>query len=234
MASCAVCGTGLREGATHCTTCGTPTGTPTRGTPSSAAPPTAPAASAPSPFASETSWIDPPSPFDTGANWDTAGATPPPAGRTETPSPSRFGGTPPRSGPVKAIVIAAVVVVVAALVALVAVPRLFPSADPQKYVGTWAYTGNTADKVVITRQGDSFTIVFVGQNGQRQSLPGMISDKKLVIDYGALGPQGETVEKLAESLGARLSFSYRGSDDRLLLSGTKANEGSFTIVMERS
>jgi hypothetical protein len=125
-------------------------------------------------------------------------------------------------------------VVVAALVALVAVPRLFPSAHPQKYVGTWAYTGNTADKVVITRQGGSFTIVFVGQNGQRQSLPGMISDKKLVIDYAALGPNGETVAKLAESLGARLSFSYRGSDDRLLLSGTKANVGSFTIVMERT
>ena len=53
MASCAVCGTGLREGATHCTTCGTPTGV---------APPPPPrraVVSGPSPFESETSWVDP-------------------------------------------------------------------------------------------------------------------------------------------------------------------------------
>ena len=90
-------------------------------------------------------------------------------------------------------------------------------------MGDWAYTGNAADKVVITRVDNSFTIVFVGQNGQRQSLPGMISDKKLVIDYAALGPKGKIVKKLAASLGAKLSFSYRRSDDRLLLSGSNAS-----------
>ena len=216
MASCALCGTGLREGATHCTTCGTPTGVAT---------PTAPALSAPPPFESETSWIDPPSPFETGESWHTDG---PPA-LAARPSTA----APPRSRAVKLIVGAALVVVVAALVALVAVPRLFPSVDPQKYVGTWAYTGNAADRVVIARQGSSFSIVFVGQNGRRQSLPGMMSDHKLVIDYAALGPQVKTVEKLAESIGAKLSFSYRSGDDRLLLSGSNATRGSFTIVMER-
>ena len=62
----------------------------------------------------------------------------------------------------------------------------------------------------------------------------MISDKKLVIDYDALGPQGKIVKKLAESIGAKLSFSYRKSDDRLLLSGSNASQGSFTIVMART
>ena len=170
--------------------------------------------------------MDTPSPFDTGASWNAAGPASPSSARP-------LAAAPRRSAMVKAIVIAALVVVVAALVALVAVPRLWPSTDPQKYVGTWAYTGNVADRIVIARQGDSFTIVFVGQDGKRQSLPGMISDKKLVIDYAALGPQGKTVKKLAESVGAKLSFSYRRSDDRLLLSGSNTNQGSFTIVMER-
>ena len=60
MAACAVCGTGLRAEATHCTTCGTPTGV------------TAPAASVPSPF-------------ETGAGWRTIATTTggPPAGVTE-------------------------------------------------------------------------------------------------------------------------------------------------------
>ena len=61
----------------------------------------------------------------------------------------------------------------------------------------------------------------------------MISDTKLVIDYAALGPQGKIVKSLAESIGAKLSFTYRRSDDRLLLSGSNASQGSFTIVMQR-
>jgi hypothetical protein len=134
----------------------------------------------------------------------------------------------------KVIIIGALVVVIAALIAIVALPRLFSTVDPQKYVGTWAYTGNAADRIVITRQGGAFTIVFVGQNGTRQSLPGKIADKRLVIDFAALGPDGKIVKKLAESIGAKLSFSYRKSDDRLLLSGANANQGSFTIVMQRS
>ena len=221
MASCALCGTGLREGATHCTTCGTPTGVAP-----AVATAAAPAPAGPSPFESETSWSDTRPPFETGASWD--------ATSSMLPSPGRpSAAVPRRSRAVKAIVVAALIVVMAALVAVVAVPRLWPSVDPQKYVGTWAYTGNAADRIVIARQGNSFTIVFVGQDGRRQSLPGMISDTKLVIDYAALGPQGKTVKKLAESIGAKLSFSYRRSDDRLLLSGSNASQGSFTIVMER-
>ncbi len=216
MASCAVCATSLREGATHCTTCGTPTGL---------TPPPTPAFSGPSPFESETSWIDPPSPFEPGTSWETADA-PPPAARPAAVAPRR-------SRVVTVIVAAALVAVVAALVAVVALPRLLP-VDPQKFVGDWAYTGNAADRVVITRVDNSFTIVFVGQDGRRESLPGMISDKKLVIDYDALGPQGKVVEKLAESIGAKLSISYRKSDDRLLLSGSNASQGSFTIVMART
>ncbi len=140
---------------------------------------------------------------------------------------------PPRSRVVTVIVAAVLVAVVAALLAVVALPRLLP-VDPQKFVGDWAYTGNAADRVVITRVDNSFTIVFVGQDGRRESLPGVISDKKLVIDYDALGPQGKVVKKLAESVGAKLSFSYRKSDDRLLLSGSNASQGSFTIVMART
>lgn len=217
MASCALCGTGLREGATHCTTCGTPTG---------ATPPAAPAVSAPSPFESEMGWGGPPSPFAAESSWDAAGPPPPLARRPAA--------APPRSGAVKVVVVAALVAVVAAVVALVALPRLFPPVDPQKYVGAWAYRGNAADKVAITRQGSGFSIVFSGENGTRQSLPGKISDKKLVIDYAALGPQGKIIKKLAESIGAKLSFSYRRSDDRLLLSGSNPSQGSFAIVLTRS
>jgi hypothetical protein len=221
MASCAVCGTGLREGATHCTTCGTPTGV---------APAAVPANSS-SPFVSETSWIDSSSPFGSEASWESASPALP---ALPAASAYRSAAAPHRSRPVKVIVIAALVAAVVALAAVVAVPRLFPQVDPQKYVGAWAYTGNAAAKVVITRQGSSFTIVFVAQNGTRQSLPGMISDKKLMIDYAALGPQGKIVKKLAESIGAKLSFSYRKSDDRLLLTGSNPSQGSFTLVMERS
>jgi hypothetical protein len=216
MAACAVCGTGLRAEATHCTTCGTPTGV------------TAPAASVPSPFETGAGWSSPPSPFESGASWNAAGpAWPGPAARLSA-------AKPPRSKAPTMIIIGALVVVIAALIAIVALPRLFSTVDPQKYVGTWAYTGNAADRIVITRQGGAFTIVFVGQNGTRQSLPGKIADKRLVIDFAALGPDGKIVKKLAESIGAKLSFSYRKSDDRLLLSGANANQGSFTIVMQRS
>ncbi len=216
MASCACCGTGLRDGATHCTTCGSPTGV---------ASPAAPASS-PSPFEAESSWIDESSPFASDANWESPVIAFSPAQR---PAPA-----PHRSGTIKLVVAAALVAAVVALLAVVALPRLLPQFDPQKYVGVWAYTGNTAAKVEITRRGDGFTIIFVDQNGARQSLPGMISDKKLVIDYAALGPQGKVVKKLAESIGAKLSFDYRKTDDRLLLTGSNQDQGSFTIVMERS
>jgi hypothetical protein len=216
MASCACCGTGLRDGATHCTTCGTPTGV---------APAAGPVVSS-SPFEPETSWIDPPSPFETAESWESPVSVSSPA-RHAAPAPRR-------SGIVKLVLAAALVAAVAALLAVVALPRLLPQFDPQKYVGVWAYTGNTAAKVEITRRGSGFTIVFVDQNGARQSLPGTIADKNLVVDYAALGPQGKIVKKLAESIGAKLSFSYRKSDDRLLLTGANRDQGSFTIVMARS
>ena len=143
----------------------------------------------------------------------------PSPGRLPQPVPASFAGGQ------GVIVVAALIVVRRRWSRYVAVPRLWPSVDPQKYVGTWAYTGNAADRIVIARQGNSFTIVFVGQDGRRQSLPGMISDTKLVIDYAALGPQGKSVKKLAESIGAKLSFSYRRSDDRLLLDGLQRQSG---------
>ena len=86
---------------------------------------------------------------------------------------------------------------------------------------------------MVARQGSSFSIVFVGRNGARQSLPGMISAGKLEIDYDALGPRGAIVKKLAESIGAHLSFAYRKSDDRLVLTGANP-QGSFSLVLERS
>jgi len=212
MASCAVCGTGLRDSATHCTTCGTPTsGTAAAGRPPSSQPPRR----------AETGSNDTVSPFDGSTGWESPGqvAVSPPDG----PHPSRR---------VTAVAVAAILVVVVGLIAVVAVPRFFPSFDPQKYVGTWAYAGDTADKVVITRQGSSFTVVLPAAAGGRQSLPFKISDKKLVIDYAAL-PQGKIVQKLVESLGVKASFSYRKSDDRLLLTASSPSQGSRTIVMER-
>lgn len=218
MALCAVCGTGLREGATHCTTCGAPSAV-------APPPPPPPVVSPPSPFESDANWSDP-AEFGTQQGWAGAAASAPSPGR-----PPRIASA--RSPAFKAVIAAVVVVVIAALLAVVALPRLFPSVDPQKFVGTWAYAGASADRVVVARQGSSFSIVFVGRNGARQSLPGMISAGKLEIDYDALGPRGAIVKKLAESIGAHLSFTYRKSDDRLVLTGANP-QGSFTLVLKRS
>jgi hypothetical protein len=214
---CAVCGTGLREGATHCTTCGTAVVV--------APPPPSPVqpavVSAPSAFEATANWYDPPACRPQGAG---AGAPPAPPVRTAAPHSNAF----------KVILIAAIVVVVAALLAVVAVPRLFPGVDPQKFVGAWSYAGNASDKVVITRQQNAFMIVFANRVGvSRQSLPGKVSDGKLVIDYDALGPQGAIVKKLADEIGAHLSFSYRKSDDSLVLKGSN-QLGSFSLVLRRS
>ena len=72
---------------------------------------------------------------------------------------------------------------------------------------------------MVTRQEKKFGIAFVAQNGTRQSLPGMIDDGKLEIDYNGLGPQGAIIKKLADSIGSHLSFAYRKSDDSLVLRG---------------
>jgi hypothetical protein len=61
--------------------------------------------------------------------------------------------------------------VVAAVLAVVAVPRLFPSVDPQKFVGTWIYTGNSADTVTIMREGVDFTLDFVGSTARSRPCP---------------------------------------------------------------
>lgn len=218
MAPCAVCGTGVREGATHCTTCGTAV---VAAPPPP--PPVQPVVSAPSPFEANANWYDPPASRPQGAR-----AVPPP------PAAAPVRATAPHSNAFKVILIAAIVVVVAALLAVVAVPRLFPGVDPQKFVGTWTYAGNSADKIVITRQENAFMIVFANKGGvSRQSLPGKVSDGKLVIDYDALGPQGAIVRKLADEIGAHLSFAYRKGDDSLVLKGSN-QLGSFSLVLRRS
>ncbi len=218
MALCAVCGTGLREGATHCTTCGTAVVVAPP-----PPPPVQPVVSPPSPFEGSANWYDPPACRPQGAR-----AVPPPAAG----APVR--ASAPHSSAFKAVMIAAIVVVVAALLAVVAVPRLFPAVDPQKFVGTWAYAGNASDKVVITRQENAFMIVFANKVGaSRQSLPGKVSNGKLVIDYDALGPQGAIIKKLADQVGAHLSFDYRRGDDSMVLKGSN-RLGSFSLVLRRS
>ena len=214
MAPCVFCGTGLREGATHCTTCGTAV---------ASAPPPPPV----QPI------VSPPSPFEATANWHDPPACRPQGARAVAPgAPVR--ATAPHSNAFKVIMVAAIVVVVAALLAVVAVPRLFPGVDPQKFVGTWSYAGNSSDKIVITRQESAFMIVFADKAGaSRQSLPGKVSGGKLVIDYDALGPQGAIVKKLADEIGAHLSFSYRKSDDSLVLKGSN-QLGSFSLVLRRA
>lgn len=221
MASCAVCGTSLRDGASHCTTCGTPTGF-TAPSPDAGSPP-APVVSPPSPFENHERWLDPAPAAPLRENWAPAGAVAPrravaPASRSKT----------------NVIVLVALAALVAAVLAVVAVPRLFPSIDPQKFVGTWTYAGNPADTVTIARDGKDFSLDFVGSTGSRQTLPGVLEGKKLEIDYDRLGPQGATIKKLSEKIGVDLSFTYRASDDRLLLTGSNPQQGSFTLVMQRS
>lgn len=120
-----------------------------------------------------------------------------------------------------------------AVVAFLAVAGLLGRIDPQKYVGTWNYTGVTPAKVMITRDGAHFTMVFVRDDGSRQSLPGKISHGDLVIDYGRLGPQGATIQKIVEGLGGKLTLRYRRSDDHLVLTGSNA-QGSYSLVLRRS
>ncbi|HUK77936.1 MAG TPA: hypothetical protein VL117_10100 [Thermoleophilia bacterium] len=217
MPSCATCGTSVRDAATHCTTCGTPTGF----APAPPPPPApVPVVSPPSPFESEASWRDPMPPIVPEGAWNPA----PMGHRPAAPSGSRR---------TSVIVAAALLTVVVAVLAVVALPRLLGGVDPQKYVGTWSYPGVTPASVTVTRQDAHFTIAFVDESGARQTLPGKISDGKLVIDYDALGPQGPIIKKLAESIGAKLSFDYRRSDDRLVLAGSNS-QGSFTTVLHRS
>jgi hypothetical protein len=218
MASCAVCGTGVRDGATHCTTCGTATGfTPA---PPDAGLPPAPVVSPPSPFEDSERWLDP-APAVSGSRT--------PAGPTRSRPPARA----PRSK-TRVVAVLVLAAVVAAVLAVVAVPRLFPSVDPQKFVGTWAYAGNSVDTVSITRQGKDFTLDFGGATGAHQTLPGVLAGKKLEIDFARLGPQGAAVKKLSERIGVDLSFTYRASDDRLLLTGSNPSQGSFTLVLQRT
>lgn len=152
MASCAVCGTSVRDGATHCTTCGTATGF-------TAAPPDAGRLPAPV--------VSPPSPFEDNERWlDPAPGRGAPAGPAQTRPPARASRS--RTSIIAVVVLAAVV---AAVLAVVAVPRLFPSVDPQKFVGTWIYTGNSADTVTIMREGVDFTLDFVGSTARSRPCP---------------------------------------------------------------
>jgi hypothetical protein len=211
----------VREGATHCTTCGTPTGyTPP---PLDVGQPNAPVVSPPSPFEDHERWLDPGPAAPMHESWAPAGA----------PAQARPAARPARSK-TTVIALVALVVVVAAVLAVVAVPRLFPSVDPQKFVGTWTYAGQATSGVTITRDGKDFTLVFVSASGARQMLPGVLKGKKLEIDYDRLGPQGAVVKKLSEKIGVDLSFTYRASDDRLLFTGSNPQQGSFTLVLQRS
>jgi len=218
MPSCAVCGTSVRDTATHCTTCGMPTGF---APPPPPPPAPVPVVSPPSPFESEASWHDPDPPFV------------PESGRAR---PASVGGRAAPAVPSRRatfVAVAALLVVVVAVLAVAGLPRLLGHVDPQKFVGTWAYTGGTPAKVVITRDGARFTMVFVRDDGVRQSLPGKIDHGGLVIDYGRLGPHGETIKKIAEDLGAKLSLRYRGSDDHLVLAASNS-QGSYSLVLHRS
>ena len=217
MASCGVCGTGVREGATHCTTCGSPTGY------------TAPPLDAGSPLAPV---VSPPSPFEDHERW-LAPAPLPPARESWTPGGLASAAPAPR--PKTTIVaLVALAVVIAAVLAVLAVPRLFPSVDPQKFVGTWTSAGGGTSGVTITRDGSRFTLDFVSANGSRQTLPGVLKGMKLEIDYDRLGPQGAVIKQLSERYGVDLSFGYRASDDRLLFTGSNPQQGSFTLVLQRS
>ena len=221
MPSCAVCGTSVRDAATHCTTCGTPTGF---APPPPPPPAPVPVVSPPSPFESEESWRDPMPPIAPEAARN--GGLPASATGPRATAPSRSRRSTLLAG-------VALVIVVAAVLAVVALPRLLGGVDPQKYVGTWAYTAATPSSVIVTRHDTRFTITFVDENGSRQALPGKISDGKLVIDYDALGPQGAVVKNLAERIGAKLSFAYRASDDHLVLNGSNP-QGSFSLILHRS
>jgi len=218
MPSCAVCGTSVRDSATHCTTCGMPTGF---AAPPPPAPAPVPVVSPPSPFESEASWRDPMPPFVPESGRD----RPAPTGRRAGPAPASRRAT--------FAVVAALFVVVVAVLAVAGLPRLLGHVDPQKYVGTWAYAGSTPAKIVITRDGARFTMVFVRDDGARQSLPGKIDHGGLVIDYGRLGPHGATIQKIVEDLGAKLSLRYRRSDDRLVLAASNS-QGSYSLVLRRS
>ncbi len=221
MAACAVCGTGVREGATHCTTCGTATGsTPA---PLDAGLPSAPVVSPASPFEDHDLWLEPAPAAPLRESWAPSGPS----------AQSRSSARPPRSK-TSIVVLVALAVVIAAVLAVVAVPRLFPSVDPQKFVGAWTYAGQTTSGVTITRDGKAFTLDFVSSSGARQVLPGVLEGKKLEIDYDRLGPQGAIVKQLSKKIGVDLSLTYRASDDRLLLAGSNAQQGSFTLVLQRS
>ncbi len=221
MASCAVCGTGVRDGATHCTTCGTPTGF-TLAPPDAGLPP-APVVSPPSPFEDHERWLDPAPAMPAGESWAPATAQSPRQPATRAPRS--------KTNIIVLVVLAAAVV---AVLAVVAVPRLFPSFDPQKFVGAWTYASDSTSGVTITRDGKDFTLDLVGSTGSHQTLPGVLKGKQLEIDYGRLGPQGAVVKKLSEKIGVDLSFTYRASDDRLLLTGSNPEQGSFTLVLKRS
>jgi hypothetical protein len=148
--------------------------------------------------------------------------------------PASGAATTSRRLPVKTIVIALIVIAVAvALTFGVVVPRLFPSVEPQKFVGTWEYTSGAAGKITITRMDKTFTITFIAQDNRQQPVPGAIKRGKLVLDYGALGPNGQIVQKLADSVGAKLSFAYQAGTDGLLMTAGSAAQGTATIPLRR-
>jgi len=219
MAACPVCGTSVRDGASHCTTCGTPTGYTAPQPPAAAEPVVSP----PSPFEDHERWLDPAPALPRGESWAPAG-------------PVQAAGQPTRAPRSKTnlLVLLVLAAVVAAVVAVVAVPRLFPSVDPQKFVGTWSFVANPSDTLTITRDGKEFTLDFVGSTGTHQTLPGVLKGRELEIDYDRMGLQGAVLKKLFTQVGDKLSFTYRGSDDRLLLTGSDPSQASVTLVLQRS
>ena len=193
MAACMVCGTGVRDDVSRCTSCG--------------------------------ALLDNPN-----------GSFVPLA--TVVPAP-------PAIVPARAVVrrppptklVAAVLVVFAlacTVMALVAAPRLYPHVDPQKFVGTWVYASGAPGEVAITRGDQTFTITFVQQDGTKQLVPGTIKNGKLVLDYGALGPDGAIVQHKADDMGASMSFVYRQDRDRLVMTAGNASQGTATLELRRS
>ena len=154
-------------------------------------------------------------------------------GGSGSPTTLANGVRPGRRVPVKSIAAGlAALVVLSVVVAVVAVPRLYPSADPQKFVGTWVYGSGAPGQIVIARTGQRFAITFRQQDGTAERVPGVMRHGRLVLDYVSLS--GQAVQRLAEQFGTTLSFAYHEDGDKLLLRTGSATQDTATIELRRA